>query len=89
MQRSEGDVELPSLLLFKRSSVTLNVVLKTVQSKKEALALMLALRHFDVYLSANPFPVRVYTDHNPLVFLSRYAKFKPTFECAGLGHSRV
>ncbi len=39
--------------------------------ENEALALMLALRHFDIYLSANPFPVRLYTDHNPLVFLSR------------------
>ncbi len=43
----------------------------TVTVEKEALALLLALRHFEVYLGANPFPVKVYTDHNPLVFLSR------------------
>ena len=38
---------------------------------KEALALLLALQHFEVYLGSSPVPVTVYTDHNPLVFLSR------------------
>jgi len=68
LQRSEGDVELPVCYFSKKFSDTQRRY-STVE--KEALALMLALRHFDVYLSANPFPVRVYTDHNPLVFLSR------------------
>ena len=36
-------------------------------SEKEALALLLSLWHFDVYLSAAVAPVEVYTDHNPLV----------------------
>ena len=40
-------------------------------SEKETLALILALQHFDFYLSAAIFPIQVYTDHNPLVFLSR------------------
>lgn len=35
--------------------------------EKETLALLLALRHFDVYLSAGPFPIGVYAGHNPLV----------------------
>ena len=39
--------------------------------EKEALALILALRHFDFYLSAAIFPVEVLTDHNPLVFLNK------------------
>ncbi len=39
--------------------------------EKEALALLLALKHFDVYLGNSISPVVVYTDHNPLVFLSR------------------
>ena len=37
--------------------------------EKEALALVLAVRAFSVYLEANP--VRVYTDHSPLQFLKR------------------
>ena len=39
--------------------------------EQEALALLLALQHFDVYVGSSSLPVTVYTDHNPLVFLSR------------------
>jgi transposase InsO family protein len=39
--------------------------------EKEALALILAVRAFSVYFGSTP--VRVYTDHNPLVFLQRMA----------------
>ena len=34
--------------------------------EKEALALLLALQHFDVYLNTTLYPVIIYTDHNPL-----------------------
>ena len=39
--------------------------------EKEALSLLLALQHFEVYLSSTPFPIVVYTDHNPLTFLHK------------------
>ncbi len=39
--------------------------------EKEALALVLALQHFEVYLSTVCGPIIVYTDHNPLTFLNR------------------
>jgi hypothetical protein len=39
--------------------------------EKEALALLLALQHFEVYLGSNPEPTVVFSDHNPLVFLNR------------------
>ena len=39
--------------------------------EKECLALLLALQHFEVYVSSPPLPVLVYTDHNPLTFLSK------------------
>ena len=38
--------------------------------EKECLALILALQHFEVYVS-NTNPVTVYTDHNPLKFISK------------------
>lgn len=38
--------------------------------EKEALALLLALQHFEVYLSSGN-TIVVYTDHNPLTFLAR------------------
>ena len=39
--------------------------------EKEALALILALQFFEVYVGSSPLPVLVYTDHNPLVFLKQ------------------
>lgn len=39
--------------------------------KKDALTLLLALQHFNVYVRSNSLPVIVYTDHNPLVFFQR------------------
>ena len=37
--------------------------------EKEALALVWALQHFDVYVGGGVHPVVVYSDHNPLTFL--------------------
>lgn len=45
--------------------------LKYSTIEKEALALVLALQQFEVYLGSNALPIVVYTDHNPLVFLLR------------------
>ncbi|XP_059424715.1 retrovirus-related Pol polyprotein from transposon 17.6 isoform X1 [Carassius carassius] len=39
--------------------------------EKEALPLVMALKHFEVYVGGSSMPLVVYTDHNPLVFLSR------------------
>lgn len=39
--------------------------------EKETLSLLLALQHFEVYLGSSSLPVVVFTDHNPIVFLSR------------------
>ena len=38
-------------------------------SQQELLALVLALQHFDIYVSTGGYPITVYTDHNPLIFL--------------------
>ena len=40
-------------------------------SEKETLALILALQHFDVYVGSTVTPVKVFTDHNPLVFVNK------------------
>ena len=39
--------------------------------KKEILALLLALKHFDVHLNITAEPVLVYIDHNPIVFINK------------------
>ena len=40
--------------------------------EKEALALVLAIQHFEVYVSSVGCPVIVYSDHNPLTFLAKF-----------------
>ena len=44
---------------------------KHLTSEKETIALVMALQHFDFYFTPAQFPVQVYVDHNPLVFLNR------------------
>ncbi len=39
--------------------------------EKEALAMLMALQHFEVYIGGSVAPILVYTDHNPLIFLER------------------
>lgn len=43
--------------------------LKYSTIEKEALALIWALQHFDVYVGGMTAPLVIYTDHNPLTFL--------------------
>ena len=38
---------------------------------QEALTLVLAMQHFNVYVSGTAYPVVIYTDHNPLVFIQK------------------
>lgn len=40
-------------------------------TEKKLLALVLALHHFDVYLTAAEYSLVVFTDHNPLTFLHK------------------
>ena len=40
--------------------------------EKEALALILSVQHFEVYMSAGCFPVQVFSDHNPIKYLHRF-----------------
>lgn len=39
--------------------------------EKEALSLLLAIKHYDVYLSSSSFPIQIHTDHNPLTFIHK------------------
>lgn len=45
--------------------------LKYSTIEKETLALLFALQHFEVYFGSSTKAVKVFTDHNPLAFLSR------------------
>ena len=39
--------------------------------EKECLALILAIQHFEVYLTSAVTPIVVFSDHNPLSFLHK------------------
>lgn len=68
LQESEFEVDHP-VCYFSKKFTLCQRRYSTIE--KEALALLLALQHFEVYLGGSSFPIVVYTDHNPLVFLAR------------------
>ena len=39
--------------------------------EKECLSLILALQHFEVYLTSSSSPTVVFSDHNPLTFIHK------------------
>ena len=68
MQQDDKGIEHP-ICYFSRKYDMHQKNYSTIE--KEALALLLALQHFDVYLSTVLFPITVLTDHNPLVFVNK------------------
>ena len=56
-------------VIFQGSLRTPKGDISTIE--KETLALLLALKHFDVYLNMPAEPVLVFTDHNPIVFINK------------------
>ena len=40
--------------------------------EKEALGLLLAYEHFEVYLSSCKVPIKIFTDHNPITFINKF-----------------
>ena len=39
--------------------------------EKECLALILALQHFEVYVTSSDLPAIIFSDHNPLLFIHK------------------
>ena len=67
-QNGEGNVCHPVcyfLVKFKHHQLNYST------TEKETLAMLPTLKHFEVYLGASSSPVVVYTDHNPIVFLTQ------------------
>ena len=61
-----------SIILYVISLISsTNIKITILLLRKETLALLLALQHFDVYLGTTVAPVEVFTDHNPLVFIEK------------------
>ncbi len=67
MQEDAQGIEHP-VSYFSRKFSKCQLSYSTIE--KEALALLWAVQHFEVYLGSSVQPIIVYTDHNPLIFLS-------------------
>ena len=68
LQEDSNGIEHP-VSFFSRKFYKHQLNYSTIE--KEALALLLALQFFEVYVGSSSTAVEVFTDHNPLVFLSR------------------
>ena len=66
MQQDDKGIEHP-ICYFSRKYDMHQKNYSTIE--KEVLALLLALQHFDVYLSTGLFPITVFTDHDHLVLI--------------------
>lgn len=67
LQKDENGIDRPVSyfsLKFNRHQFNYSTI------EKEALALIWALQHFEVYVGGGVHPVVVFSDHNPLTFLS-------------------
>lgn len=73
MQEDDRGIDKP-VSFFSRKFNSCQLNFSVVE--KETLALIMALRHFDVYVGGSA-PVVVFTDHNPLIFLNSL-QYKPT-----------
>ena len=68
LQKGDDGVDHPVSYYSKKFNA-FQVKYSTIE--KEALALLLALQHYEVYVGGLSKTVTVYTDHNPLVFVSK------------------
>ncbi len=66
LQDDDDGVEHPVAYFSKKLSHQKNYSM----IEKEALALLLSLQHFEVYVGSSSIPVLIFTDHNPLISLS-------------------
>ena len=68
LQQGDDDVDHP-ICYFSRKLNKHQRNYSTIE--KECLSLILALQHFEVYVTSSSLPITVFSDHNPLVFLHK------------------
>ena len=68
LQEDENGVDHPVCYFSKKFNVS-QMNYSTIE--KECLSLILAVQHFEVYLTSSSLPIVVYSDHNPLTFINK------------------
>ena len=69
LMQEKGEVDHPVSYFSKKLDKS-QINYSTIE--KELLALVLSLRHFEVYVNNGFNPIRIYTDHNPLVYINKF-----------------
>ena len=68
LQEGENGIDHPVCYFskkFNKSQMNYSTI------EKECLSLILAVQHFEVYLTSSSLPIVVYSDHNPLTFINK------------------
>ena len=68
LQEGENGIDHPVCYFskkFNKSQMNYSTI------EKECLSLILAVQHFEVYLTSSSMPIVVYSDHNPLTFINK------------------
>lgn len=81
LQEGDDEVEHP-VSYFSRMFNCHQRVYSTIE--KEALTLVLPLKHFEVYVGFHGVPMVIYTDHNPLVFIDQMQNTNQRLMCWSL-----
>ena len=68
LQADEEGIKHP-VAYFSRKLLPAERKYSTIE--KEALSLIKAIEHFNIYFSPSLFPIQVFTDHNPLIFINK------------------
>jgi hypothetical protein len=68
LQEDENGVDHPVCYFSKKFNAS-QMNYSTIE--KECLSLILAVQHFEVYLTSSSLPILVYSDHNPLTFINK------------------
>ena len=69
LSQADADGALHPISYYSRKFTPYQRRYSTIE--KEALALITSLQHYDVYVGGSNAPLTIYTDHNPLTFVSQ------------------
>ena len=86
LQEDENGVDHPVCYFSKRFNAS-QMSYSTIE--KECLSLILAVQHFEVYLTSSSLSIVVYSDHNPLTFINKMKKWQSKTDAKVFNATRI